>query len=248
VLERSSPIDVHERIILPRRFLIVTKAPTGAIEVHGMKDWLKKHPEQMPATFTPLHKTSHQLRNELRRMGWIVEETADEVRLMRPDMASDPNALSVLDEAGADAAEEEEFAFSLESHLRDFIAHNVGTLPNSHKKLKLYVDDQKRGGIEYPTAVGPIDILAVTGEGNFVVFELKLTKGPDKTMGQLLRYMGWVKKNLAHDRDVYGVIVAKDMDQKLRYAALLVPSVSLLEYEVDFRLKAADLNALPKPE
>ena len=54
--------------------------------------------------------------------------------------------------------------------------------------------------------------------------------------------LGWVKKNLAQSREVYGVIVAKDMDEKLRFAALLVPNVSLLEYEVDFRLKTASLT------
>jgi hypothetical protein len=45
-------------------------------------------------------------------------------------------------------------------------------------------------------------------------------------MGQLLRYMGWVKKTLAGERQVYGVIVAKQMDDKLRYAALPVPNVT----------------------
>jgi len=84
--------------------------------------------------------------------------------------------------------------------------------------------------------------LAVDAEGNFIVFELKLARGPDKTIGQLLRYMGWIKANVAKERNVYGVIVAKEVHEKLRYAALLVPSVSLLEYEIDFRLKTADFN------
>ena len=227
---------------VPKKFLIVTKNPIGTVELHSMKDWLRKHPEEMPAGFTPLQKTSHQLRNELRRMGWIINESKDEVRLMRPDMAEDANAVSVLDEPSTDVDDEEEFAFSLEKHLRDFIAHNLATLPVARTRLRQYVSPERREGIEYPTAVGPIDILATDGEGNFVVFELKLGRGPDKTIGQLLRYMGWVKKNLAHGREVYGVIVAKDMDEKLQYAALLVPNVSLLEYEVDFRLKTANLK------
>jgi len=207
-----------------------------------MKDWLRKHPEEMPAGFTPLHKTSHQLRDELRRMGWIINESEDEVRLMRSDIAEDANAVSALNEPSTEIEEEEEFAFSLEKHLRDFIAYNLATLPIAQKRLRLYVNPERREGIEYPTAVGPIDILARDGEGNFVVFELKLGRGPDKTIGQLLRYMGWVKRNLAQSREVFGVIVAKDMDEKLRYAALLVPNVSLLEYEVDFRLKTAKLE------
>jgi hypothetical protein len=166
-----------------------------------------------------------------------VEETDEEVRLMRAEIAADPSATSMLDEASPEMAADDEFAF----------AHNLATLPLTHKNFRLYTDDQLRKGIEYPTEVGPVDILAVDEQGNFIVFELKLTRGPDKTIGQLLRYMGWIKANLAKDRDVYGVIVAKDVHEKLRYAALLVPSVSLLEYEVDFRLKAADLKAASTP-
>ncbi len=229
---------------MARRFLIVTKNASGAIEVHAMKKWLREHLQELPANFSPYHKTSHQLRNELRRMGWLVDESEEEVRLMRPEIAADPSAVSIFEETSPEAADDDEFAFALEAHLRDFIAHNLGTLPLAHKKLRLYVDDQQRQGIEYPTEVGPVDILAVDADGNFIVFELKLTRGPDKTLGQLLRYMGWIKANLAMDREVYGVIVAKEVHEKLRYATLLVPSVSLLEYEVDFRLKAADLKTL----
>jgi hypothetical protein len=36
---------------------------------------------------------------------------------------------------------------------------------------------------------------------------------------------------------VFGVVVAKLIDDKLRYAASVIPNVSLLEYEVEFHLK-----------
>lgn len=64
------------------------------------------------------------------------------------------------------------------------------------------------------------------------MLELKLARGPDSALGQILRYMGWVKKHLAGDRNVYGVIVASDISQKLRYAATQVPNVQLMEYEL----------------
>jgi endonuclease len=136
------------------------------------------------------------------------------------------------DEDVADAA-----SFALESQLRDFIADNLPRLAVGGARLKLFRDSANRSGIEYPTAVGPIDILAVDASGRFYVFELKLERGPDRAMGQLMRYMGWVSLNLAGSQTVLGVIVASSIDAKLRYAAAVNPNVRLLEYEVEFRLK-----------
>jgi len=231
---------------MAKRFLIVTKGPTGAFELHPMKPWLRQHPDQIPPGLSADQQgsTSHMLRNGLKKRGWTVNETEDEVRLVRPDVAEDATSVTVLgapseEEIALDA--EEQFEFALESHLRDFIARNLATIPITNKRLRLFVDQAKHNGIEYPTDIGPIDILAVDENENFVVFELKLSRGPDKAMGQLLRYMGWVMKTLAGQREVHGVIVAKDMDERLRYASLPVPNVSLLEYEVDCRLRAVDL-------
>jgi len=132
--------------------------------------------------------------------------------------------------------------FPLESHLRDFISRNLSTLSLDAQRLELYVDKDGRNGIEYPTGVGPIDILAMDKDGNFVVFELKLSRGADRVVGQISRYMGWVKKNMAKDKDVRGVIVASAIDEKLKYAALVVSGITLLEYEIAFRLKPAHLG------
>jgi RecB family endonuclease NucS len=107
------------------------------------------------------------------------------------------------------------------------------------KRLRLFVDPTGRDGIEFPTAVGPIDILAVDESGAFFVFELKRARSPDRTIGQLARYMGWVRQTIGKDREVNGIIVAKEISDSLRYAASVVPNVSLFKYEVEFRLKAA---------
>ena len=92
--------------------------------------------------------------------------------------------------------------------LRDFIAANIGNLKLLGQKLRLYSDDLGRNGIEYPTDVGPIDVLAVDADGGFVVFELNSGKGPDRTVGRVLASMGWVTKHLAAGKRVTGVIVA----------------------------------------
>src|SRR5208337_786081 len=53
-----------------------------------------------------------------------------------------------------------------------------------------------RSGIEFPTAVGPIDILAIDASGDFFVFELKRARSPDHSIGQPTRYMGWVQQTI----------------------------------------------------
>lgn len=127
--------------------------------------------------------------------------------------------------------EEEAFAsFALEAHLRDFIIENLRQISIGSARLQLYVDTKGRDGKEYPTDVGPIDILAVDEKGTFFVFELKLERGPDRALGQLARYMGWVKTELASGDDVRGVIVARSIDERLRYASSVIPNVALLEY------------------
>ncbi len=141
----------------------------------------------------------------------------------------------------ADTAEPElaDASFGLESQLRDFIAQNIARLDVNGKRLRLYVDPTGRDGIEFPTAVGPIDIRAADDSGAFFVFELKRARSPDHAMGQLTRYMGWVRQTIGKDREVNGIIVAKDISDSLRYAVTVVPNVSLFEYEVEFHLRRA---------
>lgn len=123
--------------------------------------------------------------------------------------------------------------------------HNQTALPQipvGGRRLRVYRDAAGRRGVEYPTGVGPIDLLATDKAGNFFVFELKLDRGPDTAFGQLARYMGWVKANLAGRRDVRGVVVARRIDEKLRYAASIAPDVALLEYEVNLKVRDAGLS------
>jgi hypothetical protein len=83
----------------------------------------------------------------------------------------------------------------------------------------------------------PIDILALDDSGAFVVIELKRARSPDHAIGQLARYMGWVKQTIGRDRSVRGVVVGKTISEGLRYAVSVIPDVSLFEYEVSFQLR-----------
>jgi len=221
------------------RFNVVVPLPDGGVAVHSMKEWLRRNPDHIPPGMDPTSSSSHQLRSALKKRGWQVQESPDEVRLFMPGTpAAGAVVTAVLGEAPDDpAADEERASFALEAQLRDFIAQNLPQIPINGKRLGLYTDQSGRGGVEYPTGVGPIDILAVDPAGNFSVFELKLERGPDRALGQLARYMGWVKVNLARERSVGGIVVARSIDERLRYAVSVIPNVVLLEYEVDFHVR-----------
>jgi hypothetical protein len=224
---------------MPRRFIVVVAKDDGGVELHPMKEWLRRHAEHIPPGLDPTSSTSHQLRNGLRTRGWQIEETAAEVRLVPPGGAPSHEVVTAVfgGEVEEDASGEAEFG--LEAQLRDFIAQNLGAIDVAGQKLRLYVDPNGRDGVEYPTEVGPIDILAVDPSGNLVVFELKRARSPDSAIGQLARYMGWVNQNIAKNGTVSGVIVAKEITRNLRYAVSVVPRVQLFEYSVEFHLKPA---------
>lgn len=140
----------------------------------------------------------------------------------------------------------EEHAFGLEYQLRDFLAQNIEKREINGTCLRVFVDPGGRDGIEYPSGIGPIDILAVDDHGNFTVFELKRARTADRAVGQLARYMGWVKHTIGRDKEVFGIIVARSIDERLRYAASVIPGVSLFEYRVEFHLDAAaDIPSRP---
>ena len=229
-----------------QRFNVVVPLPDGGVAVHPMKEWLRRNPEHLPAGMNPTSNTSHQLRGALKRRGWQIQETPDEVRLMMAGSAADGAAVTEVLGTPAEAtstSEAEATSFALEAQLRDFIAANLPRIPINNVALKVFTDANGRGGIEYPTGVGPVDILAVDSGGNLYVFELKLDRGPDRALGQLARYMGWVKLHLAGEHAVNGVVVARAIDERLRYAAAVIPNVVLLEYEVEFRVRQIDAHA-----
>lgn len=224
------PIQRHN-VVLPRE--------DGGVEVHPLKEWLRQHPE-IPTGLDPNASTSHQLRAALRRLGWTMQETPTEIRLIKPGSEAQVvgEVLGPNGSAGDDD-DDNQPVFSLEYQLRDFLASNLSTISIDGKRLRLFVDATGREGIEFSSAVGPIDILAVDDKEAFFVFELKRANSPDRAMGQLARYMGWVQQTIGKGREVFGVIVAKSISENLRYAASIVPNVHLFEYEVEFHLRPA---------
>jgi hypothetical protein len=133
---------------------------------------------------------------------------------------------------------EEEMEFALEKYLEDFMVDNWDKI-DFGEKLTLYEDKDGNPGKQYYTGdAGYIDILATDKKDNFVVIELKKGRKNDEVVGQVLRYMGWVRKNLCNKKqEVRGVIVVKDKDPKLEYALKEIANkVIVKRYNVSFRL------------
>ena len=126
--------------------------------------------------------------------------------------------------------------FYLEKQLEDFIIENWDRTEFG-KKYDLIEEEGRVISQQYPTSIGKIDILAKDKKTkNYVVIELKKNQTSDDTIGQLSRYMGWVKKELKDD-NVKGIIVAGKFDEKLKYAKTMLPNSEAFLYEVDFKIK-----------
>ncbi len=127
--------------------------------------------------------------------------------------------------------------FILEKYLEEFIVSNFDSIFRG--SLQLYADDDgQKVGQQFPTDVGPIDILAHDAANDaLVVIELKKGRESDRVVGQVLRYMGWVKENLAEsNQTVRGLIICQERDDRLKYAIRMVRDVSVKCYKVDFKL------------
>ncbi len=71
----------------------------------------------------------------------------------------------------------------------------------------------------------------------YLVVELKKGKTSDVVVGQTLRYMGFVKNDLAINGErVRGVVIALEDDLRLRNALSMVPDIDFFRFQIDFKL------------
>lgn len=107
-----------------------------------------------------------------------------------------------------------------ERNLEDVIIHHLEAIePGLHLVER-----------QLSTPAGRLDLLCKDANGTYVVVELKRTLGTDQVLGQILRYMDWLRQ--AHGTDnVRGIVIVAKKDQALSYALMAVPNVQVKEFK-----------------
>ena len=225
-----------------KRHYVLVNDRDGQSGRYPLKAWLRENRSVLPNA-DPSTQTSHQLRGKLIQLGWSIESSENEVLLIAPTLGAELVRPYIdANEAATEAeADSEETYFEYENQLQDFLVQNLNQINFAGNFISLYADADGRSGREYPTKIGYIDILARNSSGDFFVIKLKRGRASDRVVGQVLRYMGWVKKNIALKRQVYGVIVALSVDDQLKYAASVAPNILTFEYRMNFSLNQVGL-------
>jgi hypothetical protein len=143
-------------------------------------------------------------------------------------------AVEINDSDDIEETSDQQTGFAYESDLRDFLSRNLNIIEPG---LRLY-EEEGITGIEFPVGGRFIDILAIDQYKNYVVIELKVSRGYDRVIGQLLRYMAWIEKNQAEPtQKVRGIIIAREISDDLHLASSKIPDVALFEYDLSVSLR-----------
>ena len=105
--------------------------------------------------------------------------------------------------------------FILESGIEEAVKANLAQL-----KLKL-AEEEIQQQCNLGIGVGRTDLICRDKDNNFVVLELKAVQTSDNVVGQILRYMGYIRENWAEKEGVKvkGIIITPSYDEQLRLAA-----------------------------
>jgi len=129
--------------------------------------------------------------------------------------------------------------FAYEKDLQNFLAKNLSLIEQG---LTLYMEEEI-SGIEFPVGGRFVDILAIDSNKDYVVIELKVSRGYDRVVGQIIRYMAWIRKNHADEnQEVRGIIIAREISDDLLLACSETQSIELYEYNLSVSLNKIEKN------
>jgi ribosomal protein L37E len=120
-----------------------------------------------------------------------------------------------------------------EDSLQNYISKNWEELPFG-EDWKIYNRSLFSKGKYNTQEIGEIDLLAKHKTmPKWLIIELKKDQSSDATVGQILRYMGWVKENLSEENEtVEGLIIAGTEDDRIQYALKCLKNISLKIYQL----------------
>jgi Endonuclease NucS len=167
-----------------------------------------------------------------RRVAEVINWTQAALRALFGHLEKHRNVLTAAITSGTEAGPVRDFTLALERYLEDLLVEGWDSL--SWTTPLQYLGRQVPSG-----DLGFIDILARDrGTDDFVVIELKRDCSDDEVVGQLSRYMGWIKEHRAAFAGVgvRGIIVVHEVTPKLRAAAMAHDNVELFTYDVAIAL------------
>lgn len=132
---------------------------------------------------------------------------------------------------------EQSSEFVLEAHLEEFLAGNWKSI-GWGRPLEIWTGPDGQSGHQFVTPVGRLDFLCCDHQADaLIVVELKRGRPSDKVVGQVARYIGYVRTHLAKPgQPVEGLIIAHEADEPLRYAVAALPGLQLMTYAITFQL------------
>lgn len=175
---------------------------------------------------------SDALRNSTGSIGTVSEITRYAEELEQLIGGVRPPKIIATDDTIEDPA-----VFGLEKHLEDFLVQNWNQTELG-KSYDIFEEDGEMVGQQYQSDTGPIDILAISKDRQtLLVVELKKGRASDVVVGQIQRYMGYVKEELLEsNQQVKGIIIALESDTKLKRALSVTNNIEFYRYQVSFKL------------
>lgn len=175
---------------------------------------------------------SQELRNSTGSIGTTSEITQYTEEIERLIGSKKPPTIVSTDETIEDPS-----VFALEKHLEDFLVKNWGHTELGNE-YDIFEEEGELVGQQYPSDTGPIDILAISKDKKtLLVVELKKGRVSDNVVGQIQRYMGYVKDELAEaDQQVKGVIIGLEDDIRIKRALSVTSNIEFYRYKVSFNL------------
>ena len=175
---------------------------------------------------------SLELRNSTGSIGTVSQITKYAIEIEVLIGGSKPPIITSNDTTIEDPSE-----FALEKHLEDFLVKNWKQT-DLGKHYDVFELNGELVGQQFPSDTGPIDILAISKDKKtLLVVELKKGRVSDNVVGQIQRYMGYIKQELAEDNQtVKGVIIALEDDIRIKRALAVTNNIEFYRYQVSFKL------------